>query len=237
MSINSIARAALKALSSSSSSSSATSDDDEDYAIDNNIDCDYNFDEDNDNDNKNNDDDSPIILDDCSPINKAELAKIGPAVASDKTNEGNRSKKNNSNNNDKYPLAHLKPFFDVGTPVYGPWWPAHVKERKECDEWFSGTISSYKEVHSPNNPSPYGPLRLYSIQFDDGDAIKDVHDYYVFSKEDYELQVIKPAWKGVQNKFDANYDTDMWARLIGWYEVTINGSNIQFASLSGQQAG
>ena len=129
-------------------------------------------------------------------------------------------------NDKKYPFAHVKPVFKVGTPIYAPW---------KTKRWFCGVIASCREEHFTLNPSPYGPRRFYSISFDDGDSLESVEDYEVFSREDYELTRKKRNWKGVRNVTDESYPDDQWASLVGWYEVTIDGSEVPFAKLEGEQ--
>ena len=127
----------------------------------------------------------------------------------------------------RYPLYHLKPFFDVGTSVYAPWWDDRV-QKEYCDTFYPGTITSYKEIASS---SPYGPLRLYTIVYEDGDHLEDVQDHFVFSKADY-LVHHRPL-RGVRCEVDGRYADDKWASIVGYYVVTIDGEDMKFASLVG----
>ncbi len=247
MPLNPVALAALEALSGSESeseSSSGISIDDVNANDDgmNNLDMDSDYELQNDNDIPYNDDDddSPLKMVDYSPIKKEELISVptknnaNSSGSSKKKRMCDCSKSNTSmdniqnNNDNQYPLSHLKPFFDVGTAVYGPWWTGSVRQ-EFCDQWFPGTISSYKEVPTS---SPYGPLRLYTIDYDDGDVLEDVHDHFVFSKEDYLLH--DRSLRGVRcEAADTGFADDKWANVVGWYVVTIDGVDVQFARLAG----
>jgi hypothetical protein len=255
MPLNPVALAALEALSESESesqsesqSSSGTSIDDsmtnDDGMKDLDMDSDYEFKNDNDipntDDDDDDDDDSPLKMVDYSPIKKEELLSVSTKSNANRNGSSKKKRKcdfnkssiqnnnsSNNNNNSQYPLSHLKPFFDVGTAVYGPWWTGTVRQ-EFCDQWFPGTISSFKEVPTS---SPYGPLRLYTIEYDDGDVLKDVHDHFVFSKEDYLLH--DRSLRGVRCEADTGSADDKWAKVVGWYVVTIDGVDVQFARLAG----
>ncbi|KAL3771167.1 hypothetical protein ACHAWU_004790 [Discostella pseudostelligera] len=142
----------------------------------------------------------------------------------DSNNDNNSGNNNNNNNNNRYPLSHLKPFFDVGTAVYGPWWQG--ERQIFCDTWYPGKIASYKEYPSS---SPYGPRRKYTIHYDDGDKLEDVEDHYVFSKEDYLVLFRKGV--GYRCELDTRYAGDLWASLVGYYVVTLDGVDVKFARL------
>ena len=121
----------------------------------------------------NDDDDSPTPtvkmesnsnsrIDSTITITNANASAISTRTSHHKSN-GNDDDSNDSDDSSynyqnscyqkRYPLYHLKPFFDVGTSVYAPWWDDRV-QKEYCDTFYPGTISSYKEIASS---SPYGP--------------------------------------------------------------------------------
>ena len=83
------------------------------------------------------------------------------------------------------------------------WWPDKVSRRKNRNvSWHRGTVKAFREVASG---SPYGPRRFYDIEYDDGDELRGVVDYFVFSALDYELMETnhgKSNWIGVRNVCD-----------------------------------
>jgi hypothetical protein len=231
MSSDPVALAALEALlsdseseSSSVGSNSSASRPGGDAANDNDSDdgvgaldmaIEYEIQYDNDSKNRiNDDDDSPTTLKMESNYNDDD------SNDSDSSYEYQHYRK-------RYPLYHLKPFFDVGTSVYAPWWDDRV-QKEYCDTFYPGTITSYKEIASS---SPYGPLRLYTIVYEDGDHLEDVQDHFVFSKADY-LVHHRPL-RGVRCEVDGRYADDKWASIVGYYVVTIDGEDMKFASLVG----
>jgi hypothetical protein len=115
-----------------------------------------------------------------------------------------------------------KPLFEKGEPVYAPWWPSGKSNSERT--WHPGVIKDYVTLKN----GPYGPVRRYNILFDDGDELDDIEDYCIFSKEDYLLSG-KQEWIGVANKLDKT-SVDMWAKVVGWYEVSIG--ELLFSSVS-----
>jgi hypothetical protein len=120
------------------------------------------------------------------------------------------------------PLTQYKPLFEKGEPVYAPWWPANRKNSERS--WHPGVIKDYVTLKN----GPYGPVRRYAIQFDDGDELDDIDDYLIFSREDYLLSG-KQDWIGVVNKLDKT-SVDQWAKNVGWYEASIGESMLLFDS-------
>jgi hypothetical protein len=113
--------------------------------------------------------------------------------------------------------TELKPLFAVGDEVYAAW--------GENNEWYPGRIKSYKVVESGGE---YGQMRLYSVDFDDGDALDDVGDEYVHPKQDYLISFARgrreDTWLGVHNVTDEKSE-DNWAKYVGWYNVVIGESD------------
>ena len=133
---------------------------------------------------------------------------------------------------------HLKPKLQVGDSVYSAWWDGvQSRQTNTNSSWYEGTIKSIKQI--PNKNSKYGPSYYYDISFTDGDELKDVADIFVFPIFDYLLEDKTPkntnGWLGVKNVVDTNMKcVDKWAKMVGWYEVVIDGKRNQFSLLSGK---
>jgi hypothetical protein len=72
--------------------------------------------------------------------------------------------------------------------------------------------------------------------YDDGDELDNLEDYYVFSRADYELTMKfeEMGWGyiGVRRRLDTT-SSDKWASIVGWYEITGDGGNMQsFSTLT-----
>ena len=143
------------------------------------------------------------------------------------------SSKSNTSTKAKYSRRHLKPLFEKGDKVSSAWW----KEKRSGEpQWYPGSIKSYTEEETN---SPYGPTRYYDIDFDDGDELYHVEDYFVFPEVDYILQQkndFKPNWIGVKNVRDKSVKKDKsWASVVGWYVATLgDGKESKHARLSGK---
>ena len=133
----------------------------------------------------------------------------------------------------KYSRRHLKPLFEKGDKVSSAWW--QDEKRSGETQWYPGSIKSYTQEETN---SPYGPTRYYDIDFDDGDELTDVEDYYVFPEVDYILQQkndFKPNWIGVKNVTDKSVKGDRWPGDVGWYVATLgDGKESEHARLSGK---
>jgi len=131
---------------------------------------------------------------------------------------------------------HLKLKLQVGDSVYSAWWPDFQSRLTNSNSsWYEGTIKSIKSI--PNKHSKYGPSYYYDILFTDGDELKEVADIFVFTIFDYLLEDKTPntGWLGVTNVVDTNVKcVDKWAKMIGWYEVVIDGKSYSFSLLSGE---
>ena len=170
-------------------------------------------------------------------IIKLEVHPPGKKKASTVKRESKHEKYSSSNNTLKSPprpaktIANLKPLFEVGDAVYAAWWDPKLNMNKRTGlnaSWYPGSVLSYKTI----GRNMYGPLREYSIKYDDGDVLQQLEDCWIFSKMDYELTMKFDQWKpiGVRKKFDKQSD-DMWAKRVGWYEVTVDGENQSFSFL------
>lgn len=149
----------------------------------------------------------------------------------------------------------IKPLFKLGDRVYAAWW--EDEWRSNAPAWYPGVIKSYEEVWIDSDVSArrqYGPLRLYSVEYDDGDELVGVEDCYVFSEEDYLILTRdnlsgqekggddyavcsngidgKTKWVGVRNVIDKE-SSDQWANTVGWYNATLDGAEQSFSFLSG----
>jgi hypothetical protein len=148
----------------------------------------------------------------------------------------------------------LKPILEVGAVVYAAYWPPTDVSRISVPSWYPGVISSRRwkggdaatvdrgirpSSSSPTiPPSHFRGVRLYDIDFDDGDAIADVPDLYVFPAEEYVLSLRPSAWLGVANVTATNdddgngSDCDEYSKIVGWYVVTIDGVRRSYSLLS-----
>lgn len=115
----------------------------------------------------------------------------------------------------------IKPLFKSGERVYAAW---------SDSLYYPGKVKSVKEVVKG---SEYGPIRYYSIEYDDGDELDFVIDQCVFREEDYLLSARRQEWIGVKNVVDKK-SNDVWAMVVGWYVATIDGRECSFSLLSGE---
>lgn len=92
--------------------------------------------------------------------------------------------------------------------------------------WWPGIITSV--TIKTDEDFGYGPTRIYDIEFDDGDALSDVSDMWVFEKLEYELITRRRqdknqgSWEGIKHVIDEE-SQDEWAKYVGWYTVSVNG--------------
>ena len=160
----------------------------------------------------------------CSHINTKSLSKCSRCMGwkdgkrpTKSTNEYVKTFTKSSADSAKLPpilsKKEYKPLFEVNDPVYAPWFSSGQSRAEQT--WYPGVIKGYTTVKN----GAYGPTRHYDVRFDDGDELDDIEDYCIFSREDYLLSA-KKEWIGVENKTD-NRSSDQWAKLVGWYEVTI----------------
>jgi hypothetical protein len=122
-------------------------------------------------------------------------------------------------------IRSLKPQFKKGAEIYAAYWDND--EREGTSSWYLGKIASSRVLKKSGK---YGQTRLYSINFDDGDAIEDLEEHFVMAKQDYDLQNQK-EWLGVRNETD-DACNDNWAKIIGWYVADIDGEEVAFSYLS-----
>jgi len=132
----------------------------------------------------------------------------------------------------KLKKIELKPDLRVGDEVWAAWWENRGEGevcQAESGGWYPGRIKRVRE----QGGSDYGPQRYYDIEYDDGDELHGVDDVYVVRKEDYELSTRENVarWKGIALETDDN-STDLWAKRMGWYSVTIDGDDYRFPYLS-----
>ncbi|KAL9189450.1 hypothetical protein ACHAXT_009125 [Thalassiosira profunda] len=135
----------------------------------------------------------------------------------------------------------IKPQGKGGSKVYAAYWPPEDTKRDGEPEWYPATISSYKVSAQPADKRHFfGPIRYYSVRYDDGDSLSNIPEHFVFSAEDYLLiQRLEeenpgkknPSWKGVKNVTDKK-SKDAWAKHVGWYEATIDGEKETFSLLA-----
>ena len=125
------------------------------------------------------------------------------------------------------PVQILKPILNVGDEVYAAWW--EDTKRRGVNAWYPGKVKSYIEVGNNN----FGPIRLYDIIFDDGDKIDKLGDCFLFAKDEYLLRTKyrDQMPMGVKEVFDMS-SMDVWAKIVGWYSVVIDGEDQHFVLLS-----
>ena len=140
----------------------------------------------------------------------------------------------------------LKPLLKVGDEVTAAWWPPSTADISESPPsgWYKGVISSFKIGYPSNKSSThyYGPVRHYSVNFEDGDRGEDIPEQFVFLQDEYEIMTMHQdeqeedddedaQWKGVRTVTDRQSD-DPWAKHVGWYVATIDGEDHTFSLLS-----
>ena len=172
-----------------------------------------------------NDDDIQIV---CRIAVQHKRRPVGNIMATEHSNDGG--------DESRRPKVR-KPILEVGDEVYAAWWPdAEIRRTNSRSSWYPGRIKSVKEVDSGG---VYGPTRFYDIEYDDGDELFLVGDLYVFESFDYLLDTrvdetnMKQEWMGVEHVVDEN-SRDEYAKVIGWYTVTIDGEVHSFSLLSGK---
>jgi len=125
--------------------------------------------------------------------------------------------------------SEIKPQFKKGDRVYANW--IHDYDGKY---WYRGTIDDFTTL--PNKTHPiYGPVRVYSILFDDGTRDKSLSEDKVMREMDYSLftdKKLRKSWtkKGITNEYDVKSD-DAYARYRGWFETEKTGK-MMFTSLT-----
>ena len=142
------------------------------------------------------------------------------------------------NNNMKRHLSNKsihkvkKPLYESEDIICAKFWPNNNKNLEPS--WEKGTIRLYTEHEDIDG---YGPRRVYSVEFDNGESRSDVDDYQVISDKEYKFMSM-----GGQNKlleegmklthiFDAD-SSDPWAREVGWYTLEFKGVEDTFVRLS-----
>jgi len=124
--------------------------------------------------------------------------------------------------------SEIKPLFQRGDRVYANW--IHDYDGKY---WYRGAIEDFRELEKPH--PVYGPVRIYSIIFDDGTSDTNITDDKVMREDDYAYftdEKLRNQWiaKGVKNRYDLKSD-DTYARSRGWFETTRTGTKM-FTSLT-----
>ena len=124
----------------------------------------------------------------------------------------------------------LKPQYKVGDVISGPYWDPDTDPKRKCPTWYNGKIAKVKVV---NTLSPYGPICKYDIKFDDGDFVADVPEQMVFTQTDYELShdYTDGKFKLIHHVTDNN-TKDNWAKLVGYYVLTLNKEEEKFTFLT-----
>ena len=137
----------------------------------------------------------------------------------------------------------LKPLLKKGDQVTAAYFPPSSGDADEPSGWYRGTISSLRTTASKRGQKTnacYGPVRYYTVHFEDGDIGRDIPEHFVFLQEEYELLIMnddeddednETEWKGVRTVTDSQSE-DEWAKDVGWYVATIDGEEHTFSLLS-----
>ncbi|KAL7543947.1 hypothetical protein ACHAXR_013318 [Thalassiosira sp. AJA248-18] len=123
--------------------------------------------------------------------------------------------------------GNVKPLHSVGDVVWAGWWEGDDQDEDKEVSWHEGKIDGIRTL---DHDGRYGPRREYSVSYIDGDA-KTVPDHFVMGKEEYAFSMINDQGPMIKNIKDETSNDD-WARIIGWYEVEINGETVKFSKLS-----
>jgi len=96
-----------------------------------------------------------------------------------------------------------------------------------------GIVRSYKEYDDIDG---YGPRRVYSVEFDNGECRSDIEDYQVIPGTEYmgmgdQNEIVLEGETKLKHIFDED-SSDPWAREVGWYTVEMKGVEDTFVHLS-----
>jgi len=118
-----------------------------------------------------------------------------------------------------------KPLFEPEETVWAKLWPNNNKNLEPS--WEKGTIRSYTEHEDIDG---YGPRRVYSVEFDNGECRSDIEDYHVIPDKEYKYKDSHTG-DGIKKIVDED-SSDPWAREVGWYTVDIKGTEETFVHMS-----
>jgi len=116
-----------------------------------------------------------------------------------------------------------KPLLESGEAVYVKCWSNNDKEQGYS--WgIVGSCTEHEDIDG------YGPRRVYSVEFDNGECRSEVEDYQLMPEEncieEYDLERIG----GINRAVDKD-SSDQWAREIGWFTAEIEGVDEAFVFL------
>jgi len=118
-----------------------------------------------------------------------------------------------------------KPLFESEDIIRAKLWPNNNKNLEPS--WEKGTIRSYTEHEDIDG---YGPRRVYSVEFDNGECRSDIEDYHVIPDKEYKYKDSHTG-DGIKKIVDED-SSDPWAREVGWYTVDIKGTEETFVHMS-----
>jgi len=118
-----------------------------------------------------------------------------------------------------------KPLLESEDVVRVKRWPNNDKTLEPS--WEKGTITSYTEHEDIDG---YGPRRVYSVEFDNGECRSDIEDYQVIPGKEYKYKDSHTG-DGIKKIVDED-SSDPWAREVGWYNVDIKGTEETFVHMS-----
>ena len=119
-----------------------------------------------------------------------------------------------------------KPLLESGEAVCVKCWSNNDKELGYS--WETGIVGSCTEHEDIDG---YGPRRVYSVEFNNGECRSDVEDYQMIPEENCIEESDLAGIEGVNRVFVEN-SSDQWAREIGWFTVEIDGIEEYFVYLS-----
>lgn len=120
--------------------------------------------------------------------------------------------------NEMFLFCHIQ-LLKVGQRVVAGWWEDPNDTSAPPVGWFPGVINACRQL---KQGGLLGPDRFYDIDFDDGDALDDIEDIFVFPKSEYDLlgREARGAsrWKGVENVLSEE-SNDRYAQTVGYWVV------------------
>ncbi len=105
----------------------------------------------------------------------------------------------------------------VGQRVVAAWWEDPTDTSTPPAGWFPGVVNACRQL---KQGGLLGPDRFYDIKFDDGDALDDIEDIFVFPEGEYDLLGREARgtsrWKGVENVLLGKLN-DRYAQTVGYW--------------------
>ena len=120
-------------------------------------------------------------------------------------------------------MNHINYFqnIEVGERVVAAWWEDPLDTKSPPAGWFPGVVKACRKLEQGGR---FGPTRFYDVEFDDGDALDDIEDIFVFPENEYSFLSRErtdktfSGWKGVKNVL-GDGSADRWAETVGYWEL------------------